>query len=160
MGQSGIVGRPGQPGLPRTSSREQLGYEYSRANLRQNQPLFVDLSDHLDRIYEKARPLYERALAACEELLGSENPQTAACLLNLASLLGDQTHLATFATRTNWRERDSICTLLKKRIGLASLRQTGTLGPSTFALRASADKSGSAFTLALLAPKNGIDLTA
>ncbi len=48
---------------------------------------------HEQGIYEKARPLYERALAACEELLGSENPQTAACLLNLASLLGDQSQL-------------------------------------------------------------------
>ena len=41
-----------------------------------------------------ARPLYERALAICEKVLGPEHPDTATSLNNLALLLQDQGDLA------------------------------------------------------------------
>jgi tetratricopeptide (TPR) repeat protein len=44
--------------------------------------------------YGAARPLYERALAICEQALGPEDPATAASLVNLALLLKSQGDLA------------------------------------------------------------------
>jgi tetratricopeptide (TPR) repeat protein len=44
--------------------------------------------------YALARPLYERALAICEKVLGLEHPGTAASLNNLAVLLHDKGDLA------------------------------------------------------------------
>ena len=45
-------------------------------------------------VYSGARPLYERALAIREKLLGPEHPDTATSLNNLAGLLQDQGDLA------------------------------------------------------------------
>ena len=44
--------------------------------------------------YAEARPLYERALAMREKVLGAEHPVTASSLGNLANLLHDQGDLA------------------------------------------------------------------
>jgi tetratricopeptide (TPR) repeat protein len=44
--------------------------------------------------YTQARPLYERALAIREKVLGAEHPETATSLGNLANLLQDQGDLA------------------------------------------------------------------
>ena len=40
--------------------------------------------------YTQAHPLYERALALCERVLGLEHPHTAICLYNLAEFLRRQ----------------------------------------------------------------------
>jgi tetratricopeptide (TPR) repeat protein len=44
--------------------------------------------------FSSARPLYERALAICEKVLGPDHPDTATSLNNLAGLLLDQGELA------------------------------------------------------------------
>jgi hypothetical protein len=45
-------------------------------------------------IYSGPRPLFERALAISEKVLGLEHPETADCFNNVASLLLDQGDLA------------------------------------------------------------------
>jgi hypothetical protein len=57
--------------------------------------------------YTQARPLYERALAIREKVLGPEHPETANCLGWLASLLRDRATLGRrgHSTSERWRSR-------------------------------------------------------
>ncbi len=57
--------------------------------------------------YAVARPLYERALAIREKVLGPEHPDIAASLNNLASLLGAQGDLAGAQAPTSGRWRSA-----------------------------------------------------
>ena len=79
-------------------------WRWSAAMLLPQTGTEAQVADLLDRLasyrhgalaaYTQARPLYERALAIREKVLGPDHPDTAASLNNLACLLQDQGDLA------------------------------------------------------------------
>jgi tetratricopeptide (TPR) repeat protein len=70
-----------------------------------------------------ARPLYERALAICERVLGPGHPHTAGSLNNLASLLQAQGDLA--AARPLYERALAIC---ERALGPEHPHTAGSIG--------------------------------
>jgi tetratricopeptide (TPR) repeat protein len=59
--------------------------------------------------YEEAEPLYQRALAGCEEALGPAHPSTLSSVNNLAGLLQDRSkHEEAAALHETLRQRQEM----------------------------------------------------
>ena len=96
--------------------------------------------------YAAARPLYERALAIREKVLGPEHPDTANSLNNLALLLKDQGELAAARPLTSARWRSA------RRCSAPSIpirRRASTISPSCCRTRASLRRRGRCIERAL-----------
>jgi len=78
--------------------------------------------------YSAARPLFERALAICEKVLGPEHPGTATSLNNLASLLQDQSDPA--AARPLYERALAIYEKARSAPSIPTRRRASTTSPT------------------------------